>query len=103
MKAYTCYYDEKMIRISKRRQNEDADSFRNEYRYRAGIEASISQYDCLTGVKHLRVRVLKAISFADTLKALGLNILKSARFSNLIKKWLLQHKKGWSSHNSCLH
>jgi IS5 family transposase len=79
-KAYTCYYNQKMIRISKRRQNEDADSFRNVYRYRAGIEATISQYDRLTGVKHLRVRGLKAVSFAATLKALGLNILRSTRF-----------------------
>ena len=69
-----------MIRISKRRQNEDADSFRKVYRYRAGIEATMSQYDRLTGVKHLRVRGLKAVSFAATLKALGLNILRSARF-----------------------
>ena len=69
-----------MIRISNRRQNEDADSFRNVCRYRAGIEAAISQYDRLTGVKHLRVRGLKAVSFAATLKALGLNILRSARF-----------------------
>ena len=34
----------------------------------------------LTGVKHLRVRGLKAVSFAATLKALGLNILRSTRF-----------------------
>ena len=78
-----------MIRISKRRQNEDAGSFRNVYRYRAGIEAAISEYDLLTGVKQLRVRGLKAVSFAATLKALGLNILRSARFSNLIDKRLM--------------
>ena len=63
-KACIYYYDQKMIRISKRRQNQDTDSFRNVYRYRAGIEATISQYDRLTGVKHLRVRGLKAVSFA---------------------------------------
>ena len=64
----------------KRRQNEDTASFRNVYRYRAGIEATMSQFDRLTGVKHLRVRGLKAVSCAATLKALGLNILRSARF-----------------------
>ena len=79
-KAYTYYYDQKMISISKRRQNEDTASFRNVYRYRAGIEATMSQFDRLTGVKHLRVRGLKAVSCAATLKALGLNILRSARF-----------------------
>ena len=79
-KAYTCYYDRKMIRISKRRQNEDTDSFRNVYLYRTGIEATISDYELLTGVKHLHFRGFKAVSFAATLKALGLNILRSARF-----------------------
>jgi len=79
-KAYTLYYDHKMIRTSKRRQYEDTDAFRNVYRYRAGVEATMSQFDRLTGVKRLRVRGLKAVSFAATLKALGLNILRSARF-----------------------
>ena len=79
-KAYTYYYNKKMISISKRRQNEDTASFRKVYRYRAGIEATMSQFDRLTGVKHLRVRGLKAVSCAATLKALGLNILRSARF-----------------------
>ena len=69
-----------MIRISKRRENEDTDSFRNRYRSRAGIEATISRFDRLSGVKHLRVRGLKAVSFAATLKSLGPNILRSARF-----------------------
>ena len=79
-KAYTYYYNQKMISISKRRQYEDTESFRKVYRYRAGIEATMSQFDRLTGVKNLRVRGLKAVSFAATLKALGLNILRSARF-----------------------
>jgi len=79
-KAYTYYYNQKMISISKRRQYEDTESFKKVYRYRAGIEATMSQFDRLTGVKNLRVRGLKAVSFAATLKALGLNILRSARF-----------------------
>jgi len=39
-----------------------------------------SQFNRLTGDKHLRVRVLKAVRFAATLKALGLNILRSTRY-----------------------
>jgi hypothetical protein len=81
-KAYTYYYNQKTISISKRRQNEDTESFRKVYRFRAGIEATMSQFDRLTGVKHLRVRGLKAVSFAATLKALGLNILRSTRFKD---------------------
>ena len=44
------------------------------------LKATMSQYNRLTGVKLLRVRGLKAVSFAATLKALGLNILRSTRF-----------------------
>ena len=46
------------------------------------IAWTMSQFDRLTGVKHLRVRGLKAVSFAATLKALGLNILRSTRFKD---------------------
>jgi len=38
----------------------------------------MSQYDRLTGVKHLRVRGLKAVSFAAVMKAIGLNIMRAA-------------------------
>lgn len=79
-KAYTLYYDHKMIRLAKRRHYETTESFKNTYRFRAGVEATMSEYDRLTGVKHLRVRRLKPVRYAATLKALGLNILRSARF-----------------------
>ena len=74
-----------MISISKRRQNEDTASFRNVYRYLVGIEATMYLFDNLTGVKHLRVRELKPVSCAATLKTLGLNILRSARFITIKK------------------
>ena len=40
----------------------------------------MSQFGRLTGVKHLRVRRLKAFSYAVSLKALGIIILRSSRF-----------------------
>lgn len=47
------------------------------YRYRAGIEATNSLYSKLTGVKHLRVRGLKAVRFCAILKAIGVNIFRA--------------------------
>ena len=41
-------------------------------------EATMSEYDRRTGVKHLRVRGLKAVRFCATLKALGVNIFRAA-------------------------
>lgn len=78
--AFTYYYDDKMIRLSSRRLAEDTDDFKDTYRYRAGVEATMSEYDRRTGVKHLRVRGLKAVSFSATLKAIGINLFRVARF-----------------------
>ncbi len=49
------------------------------YRYRAGVEATMSEFDRRTGVKHLRVRGMKAVRFAAIMKAIGLNILRASR------------------------
>ena len=54
------------------------DEFKNRYRWRAGVEATMSEFDRRTGVKRLRVRGFKAVRFSATLKALGLNILRAA-------------------------
>lgn len=53
-------------------------SNKDRYRWRAGIEATISEYDRRTGVKRLRVRGFKAVHFCSVLKAVGLNILRAA-------------------------
>jgi len=79
-KAFTYYYDDKSIRLSRRRVNEDTAAFKDIYRYRAGVEATMSEYDRRTGAKNLRVRGLKSVSFAATLKAIGINIFRAARF-----------------------
>lgn len=73
-------YDEKQLRLAERREYEKTDEFRDRYRYRAGVESTMSSYDRLTGVKHLRVRGLKAVRFCATLKALGVNIIRAAAF-----------------------
>ncbi len=62
-----------------RRQYENSEEFKDRYRWRAGVEATMSEYDRKTGVKHLRVRGLKAVRFSATLKALGVNIFRAAR------------------------
>jgi hypothetical protein len=77
-KYYYLWYSEKNYRLSRRRQFEASDEFVDLYRWRAGVEATMSQYDRLTGVKRLRVVGLKAVRFCATLKATGLNILRAA-------------------------
>jgi hypothetical protein len=79
-----CYlrYNDKAVRLAKRRAAEITPAWREKYRFRAGIEASNSQYDRRTGVKHLRVRGLPAVSFCVVLKAAAINILRAVAFKN---------------------
>ena len=75
-------YDDKAIRLAQRRVQEDTPEFRDRYRFRAGIEGTMSQLDRLTRLKYLRVRGLSAVSFAAHLKAAGLNIIRAAAHRN---------------------
>jgi len=76
-----CYYryKEKDVNTAHRRRYEESAAFKDKYRYRAGVEAAMSEFDRRTGVKHLRVRGMKAVRFAVVMKAIGLNIFRASR------------------------
>ena len=75
-KAYL-RYSEKRYRLAKRRAHETSEAFIEEYRWRAGVEATMSEFDRRTGVKKLRVRGMAAVRFCARMKAIGLNILRA--------------------------
>ena len=79
-----CYYRYKAddISLAQRKRYEESSDFKDRYRYRAGVEATMSEFDRRTGVKHLRVRGMKAVCFAVVMKAIGLNIFRAARHRN---------------------
>jgi hypothetical protein len=77
-KFYYLRFSKKEMRIAQRRVFEQTDEFKDRYRWRAGIEATMSEYNRRTGVKQLRVRGMKAVKFSATLKALAVNILRAA-------------------------
>ena len=79
-------YDEKLIRLSKRRAHEKTDEFMNVYRHRAGIEGTNSFVKRKTGVEKLRVRGKTAVSFAVSMKLTGINILRASAFKNRTKR-----------------
>ena len=67
-----------MVRAAaSRRSHQQSLEFADRYRWRAGIEGTMSAYDRLTGVKRLRVRGLKAVRFGATLKAVGVNLFRA--------------------------
>ncbi len=72
------HYSAKEARIAMRRKHEQSEEFAERYRWRAGAEATMSEYDRRTGAKRLRVRGLKAVKFCTTLKALAINMFRSA-------------------------
>jgi hypothetical protein len=70
-------YTNKEMRLARRRAYEQTEEFKDRYRWRSGVEATMSEYDRRTGVKRLRVRGYKAVKFCATLKAVGLNIFRA--------------------------
>jgi hypothetical protein len=70
-------YDEKAWRLAKRRAHQQSLEFIDRYRWRAGIEGTMSAYDRRTGVKRLRVRGRQAVRVCATLKAVGLNLFRA--------------------------
>jgi hypothetical protein len=79
-KGRSLHYDSKSARLARRRAAERTAAFREKYRFRSGVEATMSEFDRRTGVKHLRVRGLNAVRFSVFLKATGLNLLRAAAF-----------------------
>jgi hypothetical protein len=74
---FLLHYSHKQQRIAVRRAGEQTQSFAEVYRWRAGIEATMSEFARRTGVKNLRVRGKPAVRFAATMKAAGLNLLRA--------------------------
>jgi hypothetical protein len=75
--GFFLHYSNKQHRLAVRRTAEQNDSFIQIYRWRAGVEATMSEFDRRTGVKHLKVRGMPAVRFCAILKAAGLNILRA--------------------------
>jgi len=86
------------MRLAKRRAYEHTDEFKDRYRWRAGMEATMSEYDRKTGVKHLRVRGLKAVRFCTTLKAIGVNIFRATALRRVLSGDKTAHESTLSGH-----
>ena len=78
-KGHFIRYSNKELRIELRKAHEQTSEFREQYRLRAGCEATMSELDRKTGIKHLRVRGMTAVSLCVYLKATGINIFRAAR------------------------
>ena len=61
-----------------RRLRETGDEFRERYRWRAGVEATMSRFKHQMGMAKLRIRGMANVTCTARLRALGLNILRTA-------------------------
>jgi len=86
-------YTDKEMRLAKRRAYEQTDEFKDRYRWRAGSEATMSEYNRRTGVKHLRVRGFKAVRFCATLKAIGVNIFRATAVRRAVNNDITAHER----------
>ena len=82
-KAFYLRFDDKMLRLAQRRADEQTKEFKDRYRWRAGVEATMSHLKSDVGMDRLRVRGLASVRFAVILKALGLNILRCVNALNI--------------------
>jgi hypothetical protein len=91
-KSVTLSYDAKSLRLARRRAKEKTEAFREVYRFRAGAEATMSDLDRITRIKHLRVRGMRQVRLAAVLKATGLNILRATTFRNRLRGPKMENK-----------
>ena len=98
-KFYYLRFSTKEMRIAKRRALEQTEEFKDRYRWRAGIEGTISGYNRRTGVKQLRVRGMKAVKYCATLKALAVNIFRATAVRRAAAYAEASHKKGCTGLN----
>lgn len=71
-------YTHDRVRKRARRLQDASDEFLQQYRWRAGVEATVSRFKHQMGMARLRVRGMAAVTYVAMLRALGLNIRRVA-------------------------
>ncbi len=80
-------YRKESIKFFIRRQYEESIEFKEEYRYRSGIEATNSRFIHMTGARRLRYRGLEKMRFGQKLRALAINVFRTAKYLRKIDKF----------------
>jgi len=71
---YRLRYKRKEMATSRRRREQESEDFKERYKIRSGIEATISEADRLTGLKRSWTRGKERLSMSVYMKALAINI-----------------------------
>jgi hypothetical protein len=73
-------YTHDRMRQRRRRLSDTTDEFHARYRWRAGIEATMSRFKNKMGMARLRIRGMAKVTYVAVLRALGLNIQRVAAY-----------------------
>jgi hypothetical protein len=78
-------YNHDRVKQRARRLKDASNDFRQHYRWRAGIEATMSRFKHQMGMARLRVRGMAKVTYTAMLRALGLNIHRVAAYRAAIR------------------
>lgn len=73
-------YNHDRVKQRARRLQDASSEFRDRYRWRAGIEATMSRFKHQMGMAQLRIRGMASVTYVAMLRALGLNIHRVAAY-----------------------
>ena len=73
-------YNHDRVRQRERRRQDASEEFRDRYRWRAGVEATMSRFKYQMGMARLRIRGTAKVTYTAVLRALGLNIHRVAAY-----------------------
>lgn len=73
-------YNHDRVQQRARRLQDSNQEFRDRYRWRAGIEATMSRFKHQMGMANLRVRGMARVTYVAMLRALGLNTHRVAAY-----------------------
>ena len=76
------------VKFFLRRQYEESFEFKEEYRYRSGIEATNSRFIHMTGARRLIYRGLEKMRFGQKVRALGINIFRVREYLQKLAKYI---------------
>jgi Transposase DDE domain/Transposase domain (DUF772) len=77
-------YTHDRVKQRERRLQDVSEEFRQRYRWRAGVEATMSRFKHQMGMARLRVRGMAKVTYTALLRALGLNIHRVAAYRTAI-------------------
>ena len=80
------YYQKNSLKSFFRRIYEESLEFKDEYRYRSGIEATNSRFIHLTSARRSRYRGIEKMKFGQKLKALGINLFRVVKYRKKVSK-----------------